>query len=223
MFLSSLRAVACRLHNEPMKFDSPFFDRIRVKPDRDRRLRGDRPACDWPGCTQGSTHRAPKGRARESEYWRFCLAHVREYNQSYNFFDGMSDDAVARYQKDAVTGHRPTWKVGTGGRGRLTESGVFESYGTAQDPFGVFRELGGAPRPGAEPGKAEGRTVRNAERKAFHALGLEIDAVRADIKARFKELVKRHHPDVNGGDRGSEDKLREIIQAYNYLKSAGFC
>jgi DnaJ-class molecular chaperone len=47
--------------------------------------------------------------------------------------------------------------------------------------------------------------------------------VRADIKAKFKELVKRHHPDVNGGDRGSEDKLREIIQAYNYLKSAGYC
>jgi len=51
---------------------------------------------------------------------------------------------------------------------------------------------------------------------------LEIDAKRPDIKARFKELVKRHHPDANGGDRGSEDKLREIIEAYHYLKSAGF-
>jgi hypothetical protein len=206
-----------------MKFDSPFFDRIRVKPTQDRRLRAERPPCDWPGCTQGSTHRAPKGRAREREYWRFCLEHVREYNQSYNFFDGMSDDAVARYQKDAITGHRPTWKVGTGGRGPVPGPGGFENYGTHEDPFGVFRELGGAPRPGTEPRKPEGRTVRNAERQAFYALGLEIDAVRADIKAKFKELVKRHHPDVNGGDRGSEDKLREIIQAYNYLKSAGFC
>ena len=211
-----------------MKFDSPLFDRIRVKPDQDRRLRAERPACDWPGCAQGATHRAPKGRAREREYWRFCLEHVREYNQSYNFFAGMSEDAVARYQKDAVTGHRPTWKIGSTGGGRtsrLQGNGIFESYGTADDPFGVFRELGGAPRTGAEASKAEsqGRTIRNAERKAFYALGLEIDAVRAEIKARFKELVKRHHPDVNGGDRGSEDKLREIIQAYNYLKSAGFC
>jgi DnaJ-class molecular chaperone len=65
--------------------------------------------------------------------------------------------------------------------------------------------------------------VRNAERKALHALGLEDTASGPEIKARFKELVKRHHPDANGGDRGSEDKLREIIQAYNYLKSAGFC
>jgi DnaJ-class molecular chaperone len=65
--------------------------------------------------------------------------------------------------------------------------------------------------------------VRNAERKAFDTLGLEIDAAGPEIKARFKELVKRHHPDVNGGDRSLEDRLREIIQAYNYLKSAKFC
>ena len=61
--------------------------------------------------------------------------------------------------------------------------------------------------------------MRNAERKAFDTLGLEVDATAAEIKARFKELVKRHHPDANGGDRSTEDRLREIIQAYNYLKS----
>src|SRR5258708_5000186 len=95
-----------------MKFDSPLFDRIRVKPDEDRRDRADGPCCNWQGCNNLATHRAPKGRLRENEYWRFCLGHVREYNQSYNFFAGMSDDAVAKYQKDAVTGHRPTWKKG---------------------------------------------------------------------------------------------------------------
>ena len=64
------------------------------------------------GMRERATHRAPKGRHREREYWRFCLDHVREYNQSYNFFSGMSDDAVARYQKDALTGHLPTWRMG---------------------------------------------------------------------------------------------------------------
>jgi DnaJ-class molecular chaperone len=65
--------------------------------------------------------------------------------------------------------------------------------------------------------------VRNAERKAFDTLGLDPHIDRAEIKAKFKELVKRHHPDANGGDRSTEDRLVEIIQAYNYLKSAGFC
>ena len=66
------------------------------------------------------------------------------------------------------------------------------------------------------------RQVRNAERKALDTLGLDPDASPQEAKARFKALVKRHHPDANGGDRSSEDKLREIIQAYNYLKSIGF-
>jgi hypothetical protein len=204
-----------------MKFDSPLYDRIRVKPGEDRRLQADRPCCNWPECANAATHRAPKGRNREREYWRFCLDHVREYNQSYNFFAGMSDDAVARYQKDAMTGHLPTWRIGmVGGGGRAKgKNGRPYSTADADDPFGIFRDID----PEHPKAEVERRTIRNAERKALHSLGLEEGASRLDIKARFKELVKRHHPDANGGDRGSEDKLREIIEAYNYLKATGFC
>ena len=65
--------------------------------------------------------------------------------------------------------------------------------------------------------------IRNAERKAFDTLGLDIDATAETLKARYKELVKRHHPDANGGDRSSEDRFRAVVQAYNYLKAQGFC
>ncbi len=208
-----------------MKTDSPLFDRIRVKPDQDRRLRAELPACQWPRCQAPATHRAPKGRLRANEYWRFCLGHVREYNNSYNFFAGMSEDAVAQYQKEAVTGHRPTWKMGSiGGKRaapRRARGGFRAAEWEAADPFSMLGETGG--RPGHARAAAEGRKILNAQRRAFDVLGLEADAKRTDIKAKFKTLVKRHHPDANGGDRGSEDRLREIIQAYNYLKSAGFC
>ena len=70
--------------------------------------------CGWPGCRAAGTHRAPKGRGRDGEYLFFCLDHVREYNHSYNYFAGMSDDEVAAWQKAAITGHRPTWKMGVG-------------------------------------------------------------------------------------------------------------
>ena len=207
-----------------MKTNSPLFDRIRVKPDQDRRLRAELPGCQWPKCDAPATHRAPKGRLRASEYWQFCLEHVREYNNSYNFFAGMSEDAVAKYQKDALTGHRPTWKMGSVGGQRAARRGrsEFATDGTAtDDPFSLFGEAG--PRASHARTAPERRTVLNAQRRALDVLGLEGDAQRADIKARFKVLVKRHHPDANSGDRGSEDRLREIIQAYNYLKSAGFC
>ncbi|HTH33448.1 MAG TPA: J domain-containing protein [Xanthobacteraceae bacterium] len=208
-----------------MRENSPLFDRIRVKPDQDRRLRDELPACQWPDCANRATHRAPKGRLRANEYWRFCLDHVREYNNSYNFFAGMSDEAIAKYQKDAVTGHRPTWKMGSVGGKRSAARrarGKFRAADwDADDPFSLFGEMGA--QPGHARSASEGRKILNAQRGALDVLGLEADAKRADIKARFKLLVKRHHPDANGGDRGSEDRLREIIAAYNYLKSAGFC
>jgi hypothetical protein len=202
-----------------MKFDSPLFDGIRVKPAKDRRVRKASHVCEWPGCEQGATHRAPKGRGNERDQWRYCLAHVREYNQSYNFFQGMSADDVLKYQKDALTGHRPTWKMGTG---KKTDPGQFYAEG-AIDPFSMFREMGGHGPADPTHKKPETRSIRNAERKAFNTLGLELSASRTEIKAKFHDLVKRHHPDANGGDRSTEDRLIEIIQAYNYLKSVGFC
>jgi len=55
----------------------------------------------------------------------------------------------------------------------------------------------------------------------MRTLELPDTAGKEDIKAKFKELVKVHHPDANGGDSRFEEKLREIIQAYNYLKQSG--
>ena len=199
-----------------MKFDSPLFDKVRVKPDKDRRLKADGPACQWAGCAEKASHRAPKGRGEENKYWRFCLEHVRQYNQNYNFFKGMSDAAVMAYQKDALTGHRPTWKMGTG-KGTVLPD--FSAFGGHADPFGLFGEGLRA----EQQARAEAaRPVRNAERKALDTLGLEPGASKHQVKMRFKELVKRHHPDANGGDRSTEDRLVEIIQSYNYLKSVGF-
>jgi len=203
-----------------MSKESPLFDRIRVKPDQDRRLRSELPPCEWPGCAGAATHRAPKGRDREKEYWRFCLDHVREYNHSYNFFAGMNTDDIARYQRDAVVGHRPTWKMGMNGgkpTGRSRGARFGPAFEGTDDPFGMFGEGDGDPQR-----RKETRVIRNAERKALGTLGFEGEATTAEIKVRFKTLVKRHHPDANGGDRSSEERLREIIQAYNYLKSVGF-
>src|SRR6266481_5340812 len=154
---------------------SKFFDSIRIKPNKlsakqQAAAREESAMCEWPECKNKGPHRAPKGRENSREYWHFCLSHVREYNQSYNFFQGMNADAVARYQKDALTGHRPTWKM-------------------------------------------------NAERKALQVMGLGADATLETVKAKYKALVKQHHPDANGGDRSTEDRLIEIIKAYNYLKT----
>jgi len=200
-----------------MKLDSKLFDRIRVKPDEDRLLRDRNPVCNWPDCDGAGVHRAPKGRGHDGEYHLFCLEHVRQYNKSYNYFDGMGDDDVMFYQQSARTGHRPTWKLGM--KTWPGAGGAAQGDGDPMemsDPFGLFDGLGGDPH-------TPRRTVRNAERRALTALGLDINATAEDIKLQYKRLVKRHHPDANGGRRESEDKFREVIQAYDYLRSVGFC
>ena len=177
-----------------MKPNSPLFDSIRVKPDKDRRPRSDLPCCEWPSCQAAATHRAPKGRPRETEHWRFCLGHVRQYNHSYNFFAGMSDDAIAKYQKDAITGHRPTWKMGmNGGRpaGRSHSARLHPDLEGSDDPFGVFRDIGASPAHEADSERLrrrETRVIRNAERKALEVLGLEADANTQRYQAAFQGI-----------------------------------
>jgi hypothetical protein len=207
-----------------MKLDSKFFDRLRVKPDASKLMREACVSCQWQGCAEPGLYPAPKGRGKEGEYHRFCLEHVREYNKSYNYFAGMPDEDVVKHQKEDTIGHRPTWFVGVNSwaRNRATRNGDrrngFAYRFTTHDPLGVL----GA-KPSARPGPVEEpeRPLRRVERKCLRLLDLEDSATKAEIKARFKDLVKRHHPDRNGGDRRSEDKLREVIQAYNYLRQAG--
>ncbi len=204
-----------------MKIDSPLFDRIRVKPGEDRRPQTRLRACAHKGCSEEGTHRAPMGRGQEGKYLWFCLDHVREYNATYNYFNGMSDADVASYQKDAITGHRPTWGIGVNAakRGRFAEQ-INIPKDDVFDPFNLFGEE--RARQKAEETAREARRVHNALAKALDTLGLEVSATAAEIKARFKDLAKRYHPDSNGGDRSSEERLREVINAYKYLREAGY-
>ena len=76
---------------------------------------------------------------------------------------------------------------------------------------------------GSGPRFPQARKLKSLESKAFDTMGLHANATSAEIKSRYKELVKKHHPDANGGDRGSEERFRAVIQAYQLLKQNGFC
>lgn len=200
-----------------MKLDSKYFDKIRVKPSEEQRARARDVPCDWPGCSRPARHRAPKGRGTEGQYWNYCMEHVQQYNKSYNFFAGMSDNEVQGFQKDAQTGHRPTWKLGenakskTGGERRFARSRF-------ADPHALLGEDG---EPAAR--RRPARALRSTEVKALHTLGLDETATPDRVKSQYKTLVKRLHPDANGGSRANEETLKAVIHAYDHLRSTGFC
>lgn len=205
-----------------MTINSKWFDGIRVKPEKERAAAKRAPVCDANDCGQPAPHRAPKGRMREGQYYNFCIDHVRDYNKSYNWFSGMSEDDVKSWLSSRATGHRPTWTMGVNSQGREGNGDTTASHefrmGLQDDPSETHRS-----RPTSKKKQsARKRRIGPLERRSLDALGLDEKASGPEIKVRYKELVKRHHPDANGGDRSSEDRLRSIIEAYNTLKASGF-
>jgi DnaJ-domain-containing protein 1 len=166
--------------------------------------------CDWPACELGGDFRAPKSRARLREFYYFCLEHVRAYNRAWDFFAGMSQAEIEGYLREDVTWHRPTWPLGS-----QHEQAAGWRW---QDPYHLF--LNGDGLNGAHGASEWDRRSSRGEGKAarmFAVLDLTPGATRAELKARYKQLVKRHHPDLHGGDKRAEERLKLINEAYTYL------
>jgi len=207
----------------------PKFLDIRVRPpseEEDARaedvhaLKPGERACDHPGCRRAATARAPKSRDMLNEHYWFCQPHAAEYNRNWNFFAGMSEGEVRRRQHEELfTGGRPTWEMKAGRLSR--EAAAFAAkFGQGQgyrDPFNMFGGAAG-PRPAPEP---DDRRIGKIERSALADLDLDVNADGAKIRGRYTELVRRLHPDANGGDRSGEHKLQRVIKAYQSLRKAG--
>ena len=161
--------------------------------------------CAWPGCTAEGAFRAPRSRSELRAYQWLCLEHIRAFNQSWDFFRGMSTDDIERHRRADVTWHRPTWR-----NGAPVQSFSF----TLHDPLGLFGDE--TPDPSPPPRRLATKTEEMLKR-----LGLDARAELADVKRRYKSLVKRHHPDLHGGDRRAEERLKLINEAYTYLLHCG--
>ena len=206
-----------------MKLESKLFDNIRIRPRREEKPAPVATPCDWEGCDKPGTHKAPKGHRSEGQYHNFCLEHVRHYNTAFNFFAGMDkDDLEEALHAPPKPEARATFATGqAGARASRTAKtaglGSSDKYG---DPFGVFAKY--RHRQSQKPAEERARPLHEQDRRALETLGILGQAKSEEIKKAYKTLVKLHHPDANGGDKSSEDRLRTIIAAYSHLKKTGF-
>lgn len=199
-----------------MDLNSKLFDSLRTKRKADAEPKPAAPGCQWDGCDKPGTHKAPVGRMKEGEYFHFCVNHVREYNKGFNYFSGLADSDIARYQREAATGHRPTWKAGVNAASRESIDPTKVRWGRSQ-ARGKTRDAS-SPYTGYAPAAKKAKPL---EAKALDTLGLDYKASKEEVRIRYKELLKQHHPDTNGGDRSTEDRLQAVIQAYKILKQSG--
>lgn len=168
--------------------------------------------CARSGCLEPGEFRAPRQSAAvPAGYDWLCLEHVREHNEKWNYFNGLSQDVVARMNHRYATWDRPTWPRGAmAGAGPLDPDLIdLGRLFNGQPGFGRFAE---------QPSPAKQRQPLSApERRALAELGLDECATAQDIKWRYKALLKRYHPDTNGGDRSYERQLQQVIGAYQCL------
>jgi hypothetical protein len=185
--------------------------RIFLKPNSaefaDSKARPQTRHCDMPGCSAAPDYRAPKDRSLK-EYYSFCLDHVREYNKAWDFFSGMAAQEVEEFTIRSQYGDRPTWR--------------YDLDGAAED---ILRRQAHAFRDFEDAGEPRYKPQNNAhaqtpEFEAMAIMGLEPPVTLEGIKARYKELAKKHHPDLNASCRQSEELLKSINMAYTILKMA---
>jgi len=196
------------------KQSARFKTDIRIKPGTARAepAKTLRP-CDRKGCAEQGDFKVTRSRDRLGEYIWLCLAHAREHNESWDFFAGMDEKAIESFRNDAITGHRPTWPLGKRAARMQNPFGTF----TVDDNYGQFENDADSKPHIRRPE----RTLTRLQMQSLDTLQLAHSATLLEIKARYKELVKRFHPDANGGDRGAEERLKQVIKAYGVLRASG--
>jgi len=162
--------------------------------------------CEWDNCKQSGKFKAPLEKDNSKNYRWLCEDHIKLFNKSWNYFDGMCQNEIENFLKSDLTWHRPTQKFGS-------SDNFFNILwnNALNDKFNFFKKE--EMRNGLNS-----RKLNEKDRNAFKILGLEINDNWPIIQKQFKTLVKKFHPDRNAGNKEFEDKLKKITLAYSHLK-----
>ncbi len=202
---------------------SPFEFDLRVSTDKKRRTKGKRGMsgafetsnrpCDSPGCKEAGQYRAPKSPERLDEYFWFCKDHVREYNTKWNFFTGQTEEEFQKFMNTDRVWGRETKPLGSRDEGRAwARLGV-------NDPHEILGEKA-TQNPGKNAATTHTRRLPPTERRALEILDARDHWTRVEIRKQYKSLVKDLHPDMNGGNRDDEDRLQEVVWAWDQIKDS---
>jgi len=172
--------------------------------------------CQAPGCREPGEFRAPGSRAPGFDGpgdWRwFCLEHVREFNSAYDWFEGMTADEILAAQSPVAGWARESLAF------RADAAGV-PRWADFDDPLDAIGARASELRRRAA-GQQQYARFTAPERDALGVMGLGPHTDRHELRKRYSALVRRYHPDRNGGDRSHEAVLQRVVEAYQLLRKA---
>ncbi|EET46352.1 DnaJ domain-containing protein [Thalassobium sp. R2A62] len=203
-----------------MKKDDPFGFDMSVSSAKKKNPRGRRGMsgasetstrlCEHPGCEEAGKYRAPKSPDVLDDFYWFCQQHVREYNTKWNFFDGTTEAEMHAQENSDRVWERPTKPFGNDEQRAWSRLGV-------DDPHQVL---------GANATQNKGKSITGTrrlpptERRAIEILECKDHWSKAEVRKSYKKLIKVLHPDMNGGDRSDEEKLQEVVWAWDQIKGS---
>lgn len=158
--------------------------------------------CQWPECKHLGEYPAPSSQADLKQYRYYCLNHIREYNANWDYFIGKNQDEILAYQKECQTGHRPTTTMGINSHDPIELEKQFHRFLDEDKPLNRYRIF-----------------LPQKEQDALDTLELQYPVTAEDIKLRYRELVKTHHPDKNNNCKKATKKFQKIQEAYTFLKT----
>jgi hypothetical protein len=210
-----------------MAKSSPFNFDISVSADKKRRAKGRRGMsgafetssrqCESGGCGEPGKYRAPKHPDNLEEFFWFCLTHIREFNSKWNFFENHSEAEMEKQFAADRVWERETRPFGEKVINPSVEEKAWARLGI-EDPHEVLGE--NATR---NPGKANAtgsRRLPAVERKAIDILEAHDDWTKIELRKQYKKLIKELHPDLNGGNRADEDRLQQVVWAWDQIKTS---
>lgn len=176
--------------------------------------------CEHDGCPEGGKFRAPKSPDNLEEFVWFCQEHIRAYNRKWNFFENHTEASFDEQVEADKVWERKTKPFGDSVREKSSaashpEGQAFKRFGF-DDPYEVLGE-NGTLNP-ASATTARQRRLPPIERKAIEILGAGDSMTKAEIRKVYKSMVKAMHPDLNDGRRDDEERLAEVVWAWEQIK-----
>jgi len=178
-------------------------------------------SCEASGCELSGKYRAPKSPNNLDEFQWFCLKHVKEYNQHWNFFENHSQEELEKQFDADKVWERPTKPFGNEKKHGNHPHGDGRAWARLglDDPHDIFRNEAFV-NTSLKNKTTIKRRLPASERKALEILDATDAMSKAQIRKIYKALVKDLHPDRNAGRRDDEDRLAEVVWAWDQIKAS---
>ena len=161
--------------------------------------------CDWDNCNEEGSFKAPIEKDNSKKYRLLCLKHIKIFNKNWNYFENMNNQEIEYFIKSDLTWHKSTKKFNS-------SDNFFNILwnNALDDKLNIFNT--------SSFKDFKKANITPQDKDALQVLELNDEVKWEQIHLKFKELVKKYHPDKNQGNKKFEEKLKKITLAYSQLK-----